>query len=1090
VLVVTTRLPGTQLSAPSHLTCEALITPLGMDEPSPALSWRLNDAQRGTRQTAYEVQVATTLSSLVGDRPDVWDSGRVASSQSVGVLYQGPALVTSKRYYWRVKVWDQEGRAYPPSDASWWETGLSGSKDWTRAKWIAYEDKEHRSIRDAHPEWITTPESNDAVPQNSDVHSYFRYKFDLPSGIRLARLHITGEDTVAVWVNGKQAAQQQPLPAWNGLPWKTYSVIDITQEVHGGTNALAVDVLRYRASGKERAPFSAALYVGTTDGKIHIFKTTRDGWKASRTLAANWTSDEFDDSAWNSAVAYPVEVGWWGPEPGNPLDTGPVPALRRTFNIAKPIASARLYATALGTYTLQLNGSTVGDQVLAPGWTDYRQRVIYQAYDVTPMLKLGPNAIGALLAPGWYSTPLTWDQQPNNYGNTPPVVKVLLRIVHPDGSVDWIGSDETWKADQSPIISAEIYNGETFDARLVQSGWDTYSFSDSSWQSVQLPQVPDVSIVWQYFQPIRVETVLTAKDITNPKPGIYVFDFGQNLAGVARLQAQGAAGTDVRLRFAEITNPDGTIYTDNLRTAKATDHFILSGRGLEEFQPSFTFHGFRYVEVSGLTAAPGRESVKAVVIHTDAPFTAELKTGSKMLNQLWSNIVWGQRSNFVGVPTDCPQRDERLGWSGDAQVFWRAAVYNMGLQAFSRKYAADLRGTQSRQGKYGIFAPGVLAETSYFGPGWSDAGVIIPWTGWIQYGDTRIVEQNWSAMEKYAGGIAAANPDFLWRNEMGIPFADWLSPEGMTASDLVATAYWAYDATLLAQMAHALGRTDDEQKYRRMFENIKAAFVKEYVHDDGSVLASPRSTDAVPAPGDAGKKLLKESQTGYVLALHMDLVPPELRAKAGDRLVKLLEANQWQLATGFLGTPYLLSVLSDTGHSDAAYRLLLGTQYPSWGYLVEHGATTMWERWNGDQKKDDPSMNSYNHYAYGAVADWIYRYSAGIDTVALKPGFQTIRLHPRFDSQLGQIDLSYESPYGTIRSAWKADSASATWELTIPPNASGLLWLSREESLDYSLDGRSLGRTKDVRALGDAGNEVQYEISPGTYRFTVKLHAQ
>jgi alpha-L-rhamnosidase len=451
--------------------------------------------------------------------------------------------------------------------------------------------------------------------------------------------------------------------------------------------------------------------------------------------------------------------------------------------------------------------------------------------------------------------------------------------------------------------------------------------------------VPAIDIEWQSFPPIRVEKELTAKSMTSPSPGTYVFDFGQNLAGVARLRAQGPAGTVVQLRFAELVNSDGTIYTANLRNAEATDRMILAGNGLEEFQPNFTFHGFRYVEVTGLREKPGLDSVKAVVFHTDAAFTTELRTGSKMIDQLWSNILWGQRSNFVGVPTDCPQRDERLGWTGDAQVFWRAAVYNMGIEAFSRKFAGDLRVTQTSTPMYAQFAPGVFSENDGFAAGWADAGVIIPWTAWVQYGDKRILEQNWDAIEKYLNAIEAANPDYLWRHNFGIAYGDWLSPEGTTAEDLIATAYWAYDSSLMAQMAHALGRAAEEQRYRNTFEKIKAAFNQAYVHDDGRVTASAASVAAIPAPGDARGTILNESQTGYVLALHMNLLPEELRAKAGDLLVKLIEANHWHLGTGFLGTPYLLAALTETGHSDVAYRLLLSTEYPSWGYLVEHGAT-------------------------------------------------------------------------------------------------------------------------------------------------------
>ncbi|HTM35205.1 MAG TPA: family 78 glycoside hydrolase catalytic domain [Terriglobales bacterium] len=1064
-----------------HLTAESLSTPLGMDEPSPALSWRLEDARGGAAQSAYQVQVATSIALLASGKPDVWDSGRVESAQSVNVPYAGPALMAFKRYYWRVKTWDRKGRPYPPSEATWWETGVLNPSNW-QAKWISYEDPEHRSVRAANAQWIQAP------GQSEQTHLYFRFKFDLPAEAGVAKLHITGKDTVAAWVNGKQQSQLQPSPMWNNLPWRTYSVYDITGAVHSGSNTLAAEVLNYDGRRTSATLFSATVYIQLTDGRIVTYKTRPEGWKTSSAAVEGWSSSEFDDSSWASAETYSGGTGFRSETAGNPWTTGPVAALRKNFSVSKRVASARLYATALGAYKFHINGRVVGDQILAPGWMDFRHHVPYQAYDVTSLIQSGPNAIAALLAPGWYSTPLTWVAQSNNYGITPPALRAQLRIAYDDGSIDSINTDESWKADDSATTSSEIYDGETFDARRVQAGWDTATFNDASWQQVQLPAIADIAIEWQSFPPIRVEKELTAKSMAMPAPGTYVFDFGQNLAGVARLRVEGARGTLVQLRFAELANSDDSIYTENLRNAKARDRITLAGTGVEEFQPNFTFHGFRYVEVTGLPGKPRPDAVKAVVFHTDAASTAQLETGSGMLNQLWSNILWGQRSNFVGVPTDCPQRDERLGWTGDAQVFWRAAVFNMGIDTFSRKFAGDLRGTQTAEmPMYAHFAPGVFSENDGFAAGWADAGVIIPWTAWVQFGDKRILEQNWDAMRNYLGAIEAANPDYLWKNKFGIPYGDWLSPEGATAEDLLATAYWAYDTSLMAEMAHALQRAGEEQHYRDNFERIKQAFIRAYVHDDGSVTSNTASLASIPAPGDPSGKILKESQTGYVLAIHMNLLPQELRAKAADHLLKLLEASNWHLGTGFLGTPYLLAALTETGHSEVAYRLLLTTTYPSWGYLVEHGATTMWERWNGDQKKSDPSMNSYNHYAYGAVADWIYRYAAGIDTTSSDPGFHTIYLHPNFNPEIGQIDFSYDSPYGRIHSAWKVSGKTAVWHLTIPPNTSAELPLSAKQATQYRINGRPLSQSGETLAEGTGGERRGYRLPPGSYTLTVHL---
>jgi alpha-L-rhamnosidase len=1076
---------------PRQLKCDSLVNPLGIDSKHPVLSWQLQDERYGARKTAYEIQVASNSALLAAGKSDVWDSGTVESDESAGVSYAGPALLPEKRYFWRVKVWDKDGKPYPASDASWWETGLLDATEW-RAKWIGSEDHEYRRVREADAAWVTNPKVEN-FHATGDTHHKFRFVFEVGRSVKNADLFVTGENTTAAWVNGKQVLNADPLPPWGQMPWLHYKQKNITAEIQSGENVLGIEVIRYaprnqRApAGNGQTPMSATLYIEMTDGSVEVFATGGRGWKSALNATGEWFGREFDDSSWAEAEPYvPPPSNSGLTKLGKPWNTGPVPILRRSFEMGKPAKSVRLYATALGAYKFHINGKPVGDQILSPGWMDFRQHVAYQVYDVTSDITTGKNAIAAFLAPGWYTTPLQWFGQGFNYGTTPPALKAQLRIEHRDGSVEWVVTDESWKADLSPILFAEIYDGETYDARRVQAGWDNAAFDDSHWEVAQEIRPLEPEIVSQYFQPIRQEKILTAKAITNPKLGVFIFDFGQNLSGVAQLHVQGPAGRDIWLRFAEVVNPDGTVYVENLRTAKATDHFITAGKGIEEYQPAFTFHGFRYAEITGFPGKPTAESLKAVAFHTDAPFTMQLHTGSSMVNQLWSNILWGQRSNFVGVPTDCPQRDERLGWTADAQVFWRAASYNMDLTAFSRKYGVDLVGTQVGSDMYGIFAPGTIQPNPGFGAGWSDAGVIIPWTSWNQTGDKSIIEQNWRGMEKYLAAIESANPDYLWKKNYGIPFGDWLSPEGPTPEDIIATAYWAYDLALMKQMAHALGKNDEEKKYSDLFERIKDSFNKAYVRADGFVGGVP------PAPVFASGTETKlsdkpvDTQTGYVLALKMNLLPNSLRKAAAQKLVDKIAANHGRLATGFLGTPYLLEALADTGHTDVAYRLLLNTEYPSWGYLVGHGATTMWERWNGDQMRGDPSMNSYNHYAYGAVADWIYRYAAGVDTTARDPGFHTIFLHPNFDSRLGSLELAYQSAYGTIRSSWSVTGTEAVWKVTLPPNTKGVLPISSEQVSRWSLDGQTIANSK-AKVIGKQGAEEVFEVPAGAYTFRVKL---
>jgi len=1078
-----------------QLRVDELTTPLGIDDPAPRFSWQLQDSARGAKQTAYEVHVASRLELLLSGKADIWDSGRIESAQSLNVRYAGPALQLSTRYFWRVKVWDAAGKPCPESDSSWWETGLLKQENW-RAQWIGYETPEEDAVRHAPAVWITSPDAKaPSADKTNEQHLFYRQTVTLSKPVRSAALFAAGQDTVSAWVNGAQLLKADPLPPWKQMPWKKFVRADATAALTSGSNTIAIETVHYVTNPNGMAaadapPMIATLVVEYADGSLASFASGSE-WKSTIHPLEGWQQKGFDDAGWKNAVAWKQRPGPASAPLGHPWIPDSVKTLRHPFMVTKPVKSARLYATALGTYYPSLNGilngGQVSDQVLAPGWTDYRQRVVYQTYDVTNLLLVGQNAISFWLAPSWYSTALEWFQQPNNYGDTPPALLAQLRIEHTDGTVEWVTTDASWQAARNGVRS-ELYDGESVNLDEGFVGESDPGFPDIFKDKAAIIHPAPVQIVAQDFPPIRIEREVHAVSMTEPKPGVYVYDFGQNLTGIEKVVFTDWNGGRIQLRFAEILNPDGTIYTDNLRTAKATDTFTQTlpksadrfhsrTHSRFEYQVFFSFHGFRYTEVTGLSTLPAPDAVKAEVIHTDAPFTVKFQTGSPMINKLWSNILWGQRSNFVGIPTDCPQRDERLGWMGDAEVFWRAASYNMDLAAFSRKFAGDMRGTQVGTPYYGIYSPGTVTPNAGFAAGWSDAGVIIPWTSWLQSGDTSIIDENWLAMEKYLDAIQAANHDGLWKRSSGIPFADWLSPEGRTDYVLVATAYWAYDTTLMRQMAHATGRTADEQKYARLFATISAAFQKQFVHEDGFVAGADNS----PSPfGQINNPNAMahggDTQTGYVLALYMNLVPEKLRPAVAQKLVDKIEANHGLLGTGFLGTPYLLEELTRTGHADLAYKLLLNTAYPSWGYLVEHGATTMWERWNGDQMKNDPSMNSYNHYAYGAVADWLYRYAAGVDATPLDAGFHTVMLHPVFDARLGSVTFDYDSPYGPIHSDWKVTGSTAVWHLTLPANTKGLLTLTAAAAARYKLNGQPL-------KAGENG----IQLEAGRYIFTVDL---
>ncbi len=1050
-------------NSPGHLQCESMAEPLGIDLTHPRLSWQLQDSRRGARQTAYEVRVASSAESLAQDHADVWDSGKIASDQSVNVPYGGPAVESRRRYYWQVQVWDSQGQPSGYSAASWWEMGLLSSQDW-KAKWITRDMPLERGDYESAPKWIWAADDNALTNATPGKHD-FRFHFDLKGKPKAATLFITAKDNIEAWVNGKQVLVESPMGNFGRArdPWGYFRVIPVGKLLNPGSNSLAAEAIVQK--DQERPPQAgliAVLRVEMADGKVERFISGPE-WKVGPEPAGSaWVAQKLDDSAWSSSagVAEVVQAPLGTPWPAQPVDL-----LRRKFNVTKTVRTARIYSTALGTYQLYLNGQRVGNDILAPGWTDYRKRIVYQVYDVTSQLAQGENAIGAILGGGWYADGRGWLQTRYNFG--PPPVRLLLQleVEYSDGTHDSVMTDESWKATQSPILASEIYNGESYDARREQSGWDQPSFSDARWGAVVSVAEPPAALVAQDFQPIMAAETLKPKTVTNPKPGVYVFDLGQNMVGWARLHVTGKAGTKVQIRFGEVLKPNGELYTENLRTAEATDAYTLRGKGPESYEPHFTFHGFRYVELTGYPGTPTRNAVEGIVFYTGAPFTIQFKTANETVNQLWSNILWGQRGNFLSVPTDCPQRDERLGWMGDAEVFWRTASFNANLAAFSHKFTTDIRDAQSSTGAFTDVSPRV-GPTGDSVAGWADAGVIIPWSAYLQFRDTRILNENWAAMEKWMEHIAGANPNYLWLKERGNDYGDWLAIGSETSKDLIATAYWAYDASLMMRIAQVLDRSEDEQKYREVFNRVRAAFNQEYVKPDGTVGTG--------------------SQTSHVLALHMNLLSQPLRAVVADKLVEDIKAHDWHLTTGFLGTPYLMIELSNSGHSDVAYRLLVQNTYPSWGYMIEHGATTMWERWNGDQMMGDPSMNSYNHYAYGAVAEWLYRYAVGIDESPDDPGFHRIMLHPQFDATLGEAKATYDSSYGPITSNWKVDGNTITWEVVVPANTTALLSFPSDVTTRILEGGKDVRQSTEVALVLRDDHHTIYEAGAGSYSFTVQ----
>ncbi|MFE9964569.1 alpha-L-rhamnosidase [Streptomyces sp. NPDC005525] len=1026
---------GVRVNGP---TVEYVSHPLGLDVPHPRLSWPLASDEPGQAQIAYQIRVAGSPGRLT--KPDVWDSGKVMSPDSVLVPYAGPALTSRTRYYWSVRVWDAVGKASAWSEPSWWETGLTDRSDWF-AQWIGAPAELVGAPALDDASWIWFPEGDPAADAPAATR-FFRGRVDIPEGVTRARLVMTADDGYTAYVNGTQVAHAEADgPAEN---WRRPAIVDVSAHLRTGTSVLAVSATNATASP---AGLLGLLELTTADG-VRTFVTGAD-WKAvDEEPAGDWRSAAFDDASWQQARA----LAKWGSGPWGKVTPSSSPAaqLRHEFRLKRSsVARARLYSTALGLYEAHLNGERVGEDRLAPGWTDYRKRVQYQTYDVTKLVRSGANALGVTVATGWYAGNVGMFG-PHQYGERPAFL-AQLEVTYTDGSTERVLSGTDWRAATGPVTSADIMSGEEYDARLETKGWTHPGFDDSAWVAADVVDKVSAALVAEAGGPTRVERTLPARKMTEPKPGVFVYDLGQNMVGAVRLTVSGKAGTTVRLRHAEVLNPDGTIYTTNLRSARATDTYTLKGGGKETYEPRFTFHGFRYVEVTGYPGKPPLNAVVGQVIHTDAPFTMDFSTNVPMLNQLHSNITWGQRGNFVSIPTDTPARDERLGWTGDINVFAPTAAYNMESGRFLTKWLVDLRDGQSDDGAFTDVAP-FVGTVGKGVAGWGDAGVTVPWALYQAYGDTRVLDQSWPSMLKWLEYLEKHSSGFLRPAE---GYGDWLNIQDETPKDVIGTAYFAHAADLVARAAQALGK--DPAPYTSLFASVRDAFRAAYV--------------------SSGGKVKGDTQTAYVLALSMDLLAAADRGPAADRLVELIKAKDWHLSTGFLGTPRLLPVLTSTGHTDVAYRLLVQRSFPSWGYQIDKGATTMWERWDSikpDGSFQDAGMNSFNHYAYGSVGEWMYANIAGIAPAA--PGFRKILVRPRPGGGVTEAEGRYDSVRGPVTTRWKLDGEGFRLTLTVPANTTAEVWIPAAEAAQVTHGTSKFLRMEDGCAVFAAGS--------GTHRFS------
>lgn len=850
---------------------------------------------------------------------------------------------------------------------------------------------------------------------------------------------------------------------------------------------------------------------------ISIAARTRVYWKAR-----SWDKDgepgDWSETAWwetGLLGATDWQADWIGFDlnaygKGDTYHLPPAPYLRKEQEIGRSVKSARLYITALGVYEFFINGKRVSDDYFAPGWTDYNKRVYYNVYDVTDYLQSGNNAFAATLSYGWYAGYLGYallvgsPQVRGFYGNV-PLVKAQVEITYSDGSEETIATDDSWRANQGPLRESDFLQGETYDARLALNGWELGGFDDSTWDSAQVyPDRAGRAIQLYPGSPVEIIEEFKAKSVTPRDDGKYIVDFGQNFAGVVRLNVKGNEGDTIVLRYGEMLHPDGSLVTENLRMARATDTYVLRGDpDGEQWQPQFTFHGFQYVEIAGLGEKPRNDVLVGLAMSSSTPEVGGFESDNEMLNQLYSNIVWTQRANYLDIPTDCPQRDERQGWTADAQVYIHSATFNNDIAAFHTKWLRDLNDAQWDNGAYPIYAPmpvrqdgkAAIRASDTYSPGWSEAGIICVYEMYRTYGDLRIVQQSLPYMDKFMDflrGKAGSDRIFEENSFDEISpkggFGDWLSVGKKTSPDLLATLYYAYCARLMGEMVNALGDHDRSRAYTDESEAIMAAFFKHYSDGSGQFITDAAAYGDGEGYVDGHLGFDGHTQTAYANAIYMQLLDAARQAEAGQWLRELVEANDNKLATGFLGFRPLLPALSATGSADIAYQLILSTEYPSLGFEVANGATSIWERWDSYTKDKgfvhNASMNSFSHYAFGAVNEWIFGNMAGIRSDGI--GYRKIIIKPEIiHAGFDELKAEYRSINGWIRSEWQKEQRTVRQTVHIPVNTTAKIYLPAKDIRVVTVNGKKLENS------GFESNQengyVIVEVGSGEYRFTTDI---
>ncbi len=1052
-LVLFTAIRSLAAVTVGELRCEHLQNPQGIDATQPRLSWQLAASARDAKQAAYQILVASTEKKLANETGDLWDSGKVTSDESVLVAYAGQPLPSRAQCFWKVRVWDANGKVSNWSQPASWTMGILSADNW-HAQWIG-QDGIDQTNQFGGTSWIWFPEGEPQVTAPIETN-YFRREVTIPAGRRIKRaiFEYTGDNECRGWID------QYDVGARNNF--KTVKWNNITTRLEPGKTYLFGLVGRNEGAEPNPAGVVGKLTIEFTEGEPLIIATD-EKWKVSKNLEPGWNTVGFDDSQWVAAKVL-------GSAGMKPWDETRVPEdrrqaaryLRKDFTVEKKIARATVSFCGLGLSELYMNGKKVGDAVLSPAFAQYDQREFYVTYDVTKNLQRGANALGVILGTGRY-----YAARSKVYAGTVsfgwPKLLLNLRLEYTDGSASEVVSDASWKlTTDGPILANNEFDGEEYDARREFTGWSQPGFNDSTWPTVQVVAAPAGRLSAEMQEPIRVTRTLKPSSVKEIRPGVFIYDLGQNMVGWCRLHVSGKAGDAITLRHAETLKPDGSLYMANLRGAEVTDIYTLKGGGNETWEPRFITHGFRFVEVTGFPGKPDLNSLEGRVVNDDLPVAGSFLCSNELINRIYTNIVWGTRGNYRSIPTDCPQRDERQGWLGDRSEECKGEAYLFNISALYAKWRQDMGDAQRTNGSIPDVAPAYWPIYSD-NVTWPSSAIIIPSVLERQFGDTGSIGKNYASAKLWMDHMLTFAKDNLISKDN---YGDWCvppeearlihskDPARQTDKTLLATSYFYYDLCLMEKYATQLGKTEDAARWGKLAADFKTAFNAKFLDREKGQYSNG-------------------TQTSCVLPLAFGLVPEDMQAKIFATLVANIEnVTKGHIGTGLIGGQYLNRVLSDHGRADLCYTIASQKDYPSWGYMVEQGATTIWELWNGNTA--DPTMNSGNHVMLvGDLVVWFYEYLAGIAPGS--PGFKTIVMKPMPVGDLTFVKATHNSPYGLIATEWHKDGRKFDWQIEIPANTTATVYVPATSLKAITAKGVKASRFENGRAI--------FELGSGKYHF-------